>query len=79
MSRVKVADEMCKGCDLCISVCPKGCLEHSPVLNHYGVYPVRMRNGADCTGCSQCAAMCPDAGIEVFRSAAEKPEKEQKE
>ncbi len=71
MSRIVVSPEWCKGCELCVSVCPKDCLEHSDALNRYGVYPIRMRAGAECIGCSQCAVMCPDAAIEVYRTAKE--------
>lgn len=73
MSHVVITAKFCKACDLCISVCPKDCLEHSDTLNDYGVYPVRLRDGATCTGCSLCAMMCPDTAIEVFRSESTKP------
>ncbi len=63
---------MCKACELCISVCPKECIEQSDTLNRYGVFPMRMRDGAECTGCTLCASMCPDAAIEVYRTVAEK-------
>jgi 2-oxoglutarate ferredoxin oxidoreductase subunit delta len=76
MSRIEVSAELCKDCGLCVSVCPKDCLEHCETLNRYGVYPLRMRQGAECTGCSQCAVMCPDTAIEVYRSVAAKPGKE---
>ena len=55
MSYVVVAAELCKDCGLCVSVCPKDCLEHCQALNRYGVYPMRMREGAECTGCTMCA------------------------
>ena len=77
MSYVVVASELCKDCGLCVSVCPKGCLEHCEALNRYGVYPMRMREGAECTGCTMCAVMCPDAAIEVYRSVADKPRQEE--
>ncbi len=72
MSRIVIDPEMCKACELCISVCPKDCIVQSDTLNRYGVYPMRMREGAECTGCAMCATMCPDAAIEVYRSAREK-------
>jgi 2-oxoglutarate ferredoxin oxidoreductase subunit delta len=77
MSRIEVAAELCKSCELCMAVCPKGCIEHADTLNRYGVYPVKMREGAECIACSQCALMCPDAAIEVYRTvAAETPKEE---
>ena len=74
MSRIEIAAELCKACELCISVCPKNCIEQSDTLNRYGVYPMRMRDLAECTGCTLCATMCPDAAIEVYRTVVEKPQ-----
>ena len=74
MSRIEVAAELCKSCELCMAVCPKDCLEHAGTLNRYGV---QMRKDAACIGCSQCAIMCPDAAIEVFRTVAEESRKEE--
>ena len=45
MSRIEVAAELCKSCELCIAVCPKDCIEHPGTLDRYGVYPMRMREG----------------------------------
>jgi 2-oxoglutarate ferredoxin oxidoreductase subunit delta len=73
MSRIEIAAEMCKACELCIAVCPKNCIEQSDTLNRYGVYPMRMKDGAECTGCTLCATMCPDTAIEVYRTVIEKP------
>jgi 2-oxoglutarate ferredoxin oxidoreductase subunit delta len=73
MSRIEIAAELCKACELCIAVCPKNCIEQSDTLNRYGVYPTRMRDGAECTGCTLCATMCPDTAIEVYRTVVEKP------
>jgi 2-oxoglutarate ferredoxin oxidoreductase subunit delta len=74
MSRIEIAAELCKACELCISVCPKDCIQQSDTLNRYGVYPMRMRDLAECTGCALCATMCPDAAIEVYRTVVEKPQ-----
>jgi 2-oxoglutarate ferredoxin oxidoreductase subunit delta len=73
MSRIEIAAELCKACELCISVCPKDCITRSDTLNRYGVYPMQMRDDAECTACTLCATMCPDTAIEVFRTIVEKP------
>ncbi len=72
MSRIEINAELCKACELCISVCPEECIEQSDTLNLYGVYPLRMRDGAECTGCTMCAAICPDTAIEVYRTKKQK-------
>ena len=67
MARIEVVIQKCKGCGLCITACPKDCLEMSTELNERGVnYPV-MKKDAKCTGCTSCALMCPDARITVYR------------
>ena len=65
--------ESCKGCYLCISVCPNKVISTSQRLNQKGYYPaeVKKAEGSEtagtCTGCAQCATICPDVAIEVYR------------
>jgi len=59
--------ERCKGCGLCISVCPKNGIVISKSLNKAGYFPAQPVNNSDCTGCAMCAIVCPEAGIEVYR------------
>lgn len=67
MARIEVTVQKCKGCGLCITACPKECLEVSAGINERGVnYPV-MKKDAKCTGCASCAVICPDCRIAVFR------------
>lgn len=66
MPSIKVDREKCKGCMLCISVCPKGQLKEDEGLNKKGIKPVRFLD-KDCTGCTFCAVICPDTAIEVYK------------
>ncbi len=63
---IKINNERCKGCMLCMSVCPKQCIELSTDFNKKGYFFVEIVNDK-CTGCSLCAIMCPDIAIEVYR------------
>jgi 2-oxoglutarate ferredoxin oxidoreductase subunit delta len=69
---VTIDDALCKGCALCVPVCPKGLLALSPErFNVRGVHPVELRDEAErCTGCELCATMCPEAAITVYRLVA---------
>jgi 2-oxoglutarate ferredoxin oxidoreductase subunit delta len=58
--------ERCKGCGLCVMVCPKGSIIISAKSNKNGFFPAQADN-TECTGCGNCAIMCPEAIIEVFR------------
>jgi len=58
--------ERCKGCGLCVTVCPKGCIIISKCSNKSGYFPAQATN-MECTGCAMCAIICPDAVIEVYR------------
>ena len=72
--RIVIDMERCKGCGLCIIVCPKKQIEISDQLNKKGYYPASFKEAevedldqVKCTGCSLCAITCPDVSIEVYR------------
>jgi 2-oxoglutarate ferredoxin oxidoreductase subunit delta len=70
---IVVDDLYCKGCGLCIDVCPQDVLElDMSRLTPKGYHPAQMIEEI-CTGCGICAVICPDAAITVYR---EKPVKE---
>lgn len=66
MAYIKVDREKCKGCMLCVSVCPKGQLKEDRALNKKGIKPIRFLD-KNCTGCALCAVICPDVAIEVYK------------
>ena len=63
--KIIIDTEHCKGCGLCIVVCPKKNIHVADVPNENGYFPAQF-NGGDCTGCTMCAIICPEAVIEVF-------------
>src|SRR5262245_27751442 len=67
---VTIDIERCKGCVLCVEVCPPRVLvmtDHE--VNAMGYrYPV-LEDG--CTGCELCFRICPDFCFEVYRGASE--------
>ena len=69
--RITVDEELCKGCYLCISVCPNEVIFISDRLNQQGYYPVEFKenekDGKRCIACIMCATICPDVAIEVYR------------
>ena len=64
--KIIINAERCKGCRLCVKVCPKGSIVISKQSNKAGYFPAEAIN-VDCTGCCVCALVCPEAVIEVLR------------
>jgi 2-oxoglutarate ferredoxin oxidoreductase subunit delta len=62
--RIVIDTERCKGCGLCITVCPKNNIVISRESNKNGYFPAHAKN-AGCTACTQCAIICPEGIIEV--------------
>jgi 2-oxoglutarate ferredoxin oxidoreductase subunit delta len=65
--QVIVLPEFCKGCALCLEVCPTGALVRDVKPGRLGVQQVHVDPDVRCTGCSACAQICPDAAIEIHR------------
>ena len=61
--------ERCKGCHLCISICPKEIIGLASHINRMGYTPAAVieEKAHECTGCTACAMMCPDTAISVYR------------
>jgi 2-oxoglutarate ferredoxin oxidoreductase subunit delta len=55
-----IEKEKCKGCGLCIDVCPKEILQLSENINKKGYNYVECINDDLCISCKACALMCPD-------------------
>ncbi|NLB15530.1 MAG: 4Fe-4S dicluster domain-containing protein [Clostridiales bacterium] len=65
MNKVTFNVERCKGCGLCVSVCPKKILELGENLNSKGYHPSRIKDQEKCIACAMCAVICPDTVITV--------------
>lgn len=68
MAKVTFREDRCKGCKLCVAVCPKKIvLIREDILNAKGFHPAGVNEMEKCIGCAFCAAMCPDCVITVER------------
>lgn len=62
-------NERCKGCELCVNVCPVDIIELSPRLNSKGYHYSQVKEGTmeKCIACGFCGMTCPDFVIKVER------------
>lgn len=65
MAKVKINKKRCKGCQLCVVVCPRKNLALDKTLAESGVFPAVVIKEDDCSGCGLCFVMCPDVAIEI--------------
>ncbi len=66
MAKVTFREERCKGCGLCIKVCPtKIITENHDRINAKGYFPAEVVEMDKCIGCAFCATICPDCVITV--------------
>jgi 2-oxoglutarate ferredoxin oxidoreductase subunit delta len=80
MSYLHVIDnDKCKGCGLCVTVCPKNVLEISDKVNTQGYFPAFRARPEDCIYCAMCCTMCPDVAITISEIADESAESESTE
>lgn len=63
---LKIDNEHCKGCELCIVNCPQKILKLSENVNKLGYRYVEIIDTTKCTGCGRCYLMCPDYLIEIY-------------
>jgi indolepyruvate ferredoxin oxidoreductase beta subunit len=56
---LEILPSWCKGCDICVKMCPERCL----CLNSRHV--VELKDPNACTGCRICEMLCPDFAIAV--------------
>lgn len=59
-------EDLCKGCELCVTACPLNILELNDIyINSSGYHPIKVTDISKCIGCANCATMCPDNVITI--------------
>ena len=56
-----ITEKWCKGCEICIEVCP-----HDVLMMENGI--VKIKDLRACTACNMCELHCPDFAIQVIDS-----------
>lgn len=65
--KIVINQDRCKGCKLCVDLCPKGIIMIADRMNKKGVYPVFVSQPEECTGCKLCVTVCPDVAITIYK------------
>ena len=70
-----VNETWCKGCRICVDLCPKKVLEMAEAPDRWEGSIVRVANMDACNGCNVCEVECPDFAITVYAPEKKKPGK----
>jgi 2-oxoglutarate ferredoxin oxidoreductase subunit delta len=63
--KILVNPTFCKGCHICVSICPHGVLEVSETVDNRGFFLPKVINLDACKVCKLCELQCPDFAISV--------------
>lgn len=65
MNRFFLNTNYCKGCLICVEVCPKQAIRSSRKINAKGYVMPEEDDMTHCTGCRLCELVCPDFAIAI--------------
>jgi NAD-dependent dihydropyrimidine dehydrogenase PreA subunit len=69
---IAIDEALCKGCTICVEICPKDVLEMVDMIDRWEGATVRVRDIDACIACFICEHECPDFALLVY-AAAKKP------
>ncbi|MFW6279337.1 MAG: 4Fe-4S dicluster domain-containing protein [Bacillota bacterium] len=65
--KVEIDAKNCKGCELCVGVCPVNIIQMSSEINDRGYPYAEVEDQEKCLSCGRCAMICPDVIIKVYK------------
>jgi len=60
---IRIDEEYCKGCGICVRFCPKHIIKISDQVNSRGYYMPEVTDPEECTLCMNCDLFCPDFAV----------------
>ncbi|MDZ7373248.1 MAG: 4Fe-4S binding protein [candidate division KSB1 bacterium] len=63
---MEVIADFCKGCEICVVMCPRNVLEMRPDPTRWVGAIVEVVRPEACTRCMLCEVHCPDFAIKVY-------------
>lgn len=67
MPKVEFEKQRCKGCGLCIWVCPRKIIKKSKTINSKGYQYAEVTDQEECIACGFCYEICPDTVVKVSK------------
>ena len=64
-AHVRLDRERCRGCLLCLDICPNELFVRDSQPNAAGALPALMQYQDYCINCMKCVAICPDQAFDV--------------
>jgi len=65
MNKLWIDERYCKGCLICVDVCPTEAIKPSEEINDWGyILPIE-DDMSSCKACGLCELMCPDFAIAI--------------
>ncbi|MBW1699574.1 MAG: ferredoxin family protein [Deltaproteobacteria bacterium] len=65
MKKLHIHPKYCKGCLICVEMCPKKALKPSDQINSRGYLLPVENDMSRCTDCKLCEILCPDFAIAI--------------
>lgn len=62
---IYIDDKTCKGCKLCVRICPNNVFQMKNKVNDKGFVIPEVVNESKCSKCKLCELICPDLSIFV--------------
>ncbi len=66
---IRMNHQWCKGCYICLEVCPKKVFKKSPEVTEKGFNPLIVAHPEQCSFCRQCELLCPDLALQVVKES----------
>jgi 2-oxoglutarate ferredoxin oxidoreductase subunit delta len=65
---ILIDDQFCKGCNLCLQVCPQKLFSKGEKRSRGGYRMPEIPDTEKCSGCLLCEMTCPDLALTVVMS-----------